>query len=52
MGSAYLAKANVEKLLRKEQIRKDEKTILGTYEQREPLQLIERCARDGDWVFI
>lgn len=51
-SSIYLPKANAEMLQSKEKMRADEKAILGAYQGQDPIEVIQRCATQGTWVFI
>lgn len=50
--SAFLPKVYVESMQSKEQMRVDEKAIMGAYQAADPLEVIERSAKNGTWVFI
>lgn len=50
--SVVLPKINIETLHRKDALRQDEKAIMGAYLAQDPLEVVERCALQGNWVFI
>jgi hypothetical protein len=50
--SAFLPKVHIDILHKKERLRSHEKAILGAYKSLNPLEIIQRSAIAGNWVFI